>query len=133
MMVLIWGDDARVLSLVDTLRDAGATARRPAFKPIRGELLMTVREARESSNGDPDNLVIVGFGLGGLAAAGMGVYGKRLGIGLAGVVAVGADFDATDPISGRALKEPGDNVTALDADATADQIAAAVLAFGAAG
>lgn len=130
MMVLIWGDDARVLTVVDALRAAGATVRRPAFNPTRGELLMTVREARESADGDPDDLVIVGFGVGGAAAAGMGVYAKRLGIGLAGAVAIGADFEAADPISGRALKQPADNVTALPADASADEIAEAVLGVG---
>jgi dienelactone hydrolase len=130
MMVLIWGDDARVLSLVDALRASGATVRRPAFTPTRGELLMTVREARESSDGAPDDLVIVGFGVGGAAAAGMGVYAKRLGIGLAGAVAVGADFAAAEPISQKPLNQPGENVTALPAEASADEIAAAALAFG---
>lgn len=127
MMVLIWGDDARILDLVSALRDANATVRRPAFKPSRGELLLTVREARESSGGNPDNLVLIGFGAGAAAAAGLSAFAKRLGIGLARAVAVGPDFEATDPISGRALKEAGPGVIVLDADASADDIAKAAL------
>ncbi len=69
----------------------------------RAALLTSLREARETSD-EPDALTLVGWSLGGIAAASLCVNQRRLGIGFGRVVCVAAaPFPRTDPISGRAL------------------------------
>lgn len=68
----------------------------------RADLLRAARLARERSE-HPDALVLVGWSLGGVAAAGLTVYARRLGIRLAHTVCLAGAFMAPDPISGREL------------------------------
>lgn len=72
----------------------------------RTALLRSVRQAREAMVGrgaDPDELIVVGFGSGAVAAAGLARYAKRLGIGLGRVIAVAGMWDEPDPFSGTVL------------------------------
>jgi predicted esterase len=65
--------------------------------------LRFVRESIETDGGDPDSLVLVGWSLGGVAAAGLTLHARRLGIGVAHTVCLAGGFPATDPISGGQL------------------------------
>ena len=79
----------------------------------RTALLASVKDARDvlaARNADPDELVLVGLGLGGVAAAGLARYAKRLGIGFGRVVAVAGTWDEPDPFSGRSLTEVPEGV-----------------------
>lgn len=67
----------------------------------RADLLMSLRFARETAQDDPDELTLVGWSLGGIAAAGLTLHQRRLGIGLARTVLVAAGaFPYDNPISG---------------------------------
>jgi len=68
----------------------------------REALLTSVREARERL-ADPDELEIVGHGLGAVAAASLAIHAKRLGIRLAKVTLVDPDWSLPDPISGQLI------------------------------
>lgn len=70
----------------------------------RADLLTSLRFARETADHDPDELVLVGWSRGGVAAAGLTLNQRRLGIGLARTVCVAAaPFPRADPISGAML------------------------------
>ncbi|MEO6471090.1 MAG: alpha/beta fold hydrolase [Aeromicrobium sp.] len=64
----------------------------------RADLLRSVKFARE--NGGDDPLVIVGWSLGGTAAASIALNARRLGLEFVPVVCLAGAFEATDPISG---------------------------------
>ncbi|MFL6088862.1 MAG: hypothetical protein ACJ71Z_01845 [Aeromicrobium sp.] len=79
----------------------------------RRALLTSVRDARELSASlgeDPDALVIVGFGSGAVAAAGLTRYARRLSIGLGRVLCVAPTWDEPDPFSGIPLGEVPEGV-----------------------
>jgi hypothetical protein len=129
-VLLVWhdrrqsGDDAAA-----TLGELDATVVSPAWDPEaadggRASLLISVREARElikSQGDDPNELGLVGFGLGAVAAAGLSLYAKRLGIGLGPTWCVAPRWDEPDPISGVLLSGPPERVELVDnpADAAA--------------
>lgn len=66
----------------------------------RSDLLRSVHFAREWV-ADPDDLVLVGWSMGGLAAAGLTIQARRLGIGFAHTVCLAGAFMVADPIFGR--------------------------------
>jgi predicted esterase len=59
-----------------------------------------VREAAEADGADPDSLVLVGWSLGGTAAAGLTLHARRLGVSVAHTMCLAGGFPAPDPISG---------------------------------
>ena len=61
------------------------------------------REAIESEGSDPDSLVLVGWSLGGTAAAGLTLHARKLAVGFAHTVCLAGGFPAPDPISGAQL------------------------------
>jgi dienelactone hydrolase len=65
----------------------------------RADLLRSVRFARERVD-DPDGLVLVGWSMGGVAAAGLTIQARRLGLGFAHTVCLAGAFMVTDPIFG---------------------------------
>ena len=72
----------------------------------RADLLRSLRFARElvEADGlDPDSLDLVGWSLGGTAAAGLTINARRLGVGVARTVCLAGGFVAPDPISGQVL------------------------------
>ena len=69
----------------------------------RSDLLRSirfVRESMQSAGADPDALVLVGWSLGGTAAAGLTLHARRLDVGIAHTVCLAGGFPAPDPISG---------------------------------
>lgn len=64
----------------------------------RADLLWSIRYAREHGGDDP--LVIVGWSLGGTAAARLALNARRLGLGFVPVVCLAGAFEAADPLSG---------------------------------
>jgi len=107
-LVLVWLDAGRTDSAEQTLLAAAADDVMVAvWDPGtddrgRAALLKSVRDAREvltARGADPDELVLVGVGSGGVAAAGLARYAKRLGIGLGRVLAVAGTWDEPDPFS----------------------------------
>ncbi|MFC7501027.1 hypothetical protein [Nocardioides sp. GCM10030258] len=68
-----------------------------------GDLLRSVRYARESSVHPPDGLSVVGYGDAGIAALSLALNQRRLGIGLVRATCVDGGSDLTDPISGQPL------------------------------
>lgn len=70
----------------------------------RADLLGSVDFARERAE-DPDRLVLVGWSLGGVAAAGLTLYADRFGVPLAHTVCLAGAFMARDPISGTHLQD----------------------------
>lgn len=74
----------------------------------RADLLQSMRFARDTAEAaatDPEALVLVGWSLGGTAAAGLTFHARRLGVGLAHTVCLAGGFVAPDPISGQVLAE----------------------------
>ena len=72
----------------------------------RADLLQSLRFARETVQavgGDADSLVLVGWSLGGTAAAGLTINARRLGVGVARTLCLAGGFVAPDPISGEVL------------------------------
>jgi predicted esterase len=72
----------------------------------RADLLRSLRFTRETveaGGGDPGALVLVGWSLGGAAAAGLTINARRLGVGVARTVTLAGGFVAPDPISGETL------------------------------
>ncbi len=72
----------------------------------RADLLRSLRFTREmveAGGHDPDSLVLVGWSLGGTAAAGLTINARRLGVGVARTVCLAGGFVAPDPISGQVL------------------------------
>jgi len=66
------------------------------------DLLRSVRFARETVD-DPNGLVLVGWSMGGVAAAGLTIQARRLGVAFAHTVCLAGAFMVADPISGRVL------------------------------
>jgi dienelactone hydrolase len=66
----------------------------------RSDLLRSLHFARERVD-DPDGLVLVGWSMGGVAAAGLTIEAQRLGVGFAHTVCLAGAFMVTDPIFGR--------------------------------
>lgn len=108
-VALVWHD--RGQSAADAIAAVGeldATVLGPTWNPAaddggRAELLVSVREAREliaARGGNPDDLGLIGIGLGAVAAAGLALHAKRLGIGLGAVWCVAPNWNEPDPISG---------------------------------
>jgi dienelactone hydrolase len=65
----------------------------------RADLLRSVRFAQQRGD-DPDGLVLVGWSMGGVAAAGLTIQARRLGVGFAHTVCLAGAFMVTDPIFG---------------------------------
>lgn len=65
----------------------------------RADLLQSLDFARRHAE-DPDNLVLVGWSLGGAAAAGLTVQASRRGVRFAHTVCLAGAFMVPDPISG---------------------------------
>ena len=119
-VVLVWHDRdqsateavAAVGDLVDTTVTGGSW--NPAADDGgRADLLISVRDARElieHQGGDPNDLGLIGFGLGAVAAAGLALHAKRLGIGLGTVLCVAPRWNEPDPISGVLLSGPPERV-----------------------
>jgi dienelactone hydrolase len=66
----------------------------------RADLLRSVRFARERVD-DPDGLVLVGWSMGGLAAAGLTIQAERADVGFAHTVCLAGAFMVNDPIFGQ--------------------------------
>ena len=113
-LVLVWPDagqaDSAIQALLADITDDVIMA---AWDPTtddggRAALLTSVRDARDvlaARGADPDELVLVGVGSGGVAAAGLARYAKRLGIKLGRVLAVAGAWDEPDPFSGGLIDE----------------------------
>ena len=68
------------------------------------DVFTSLRFARETADHDPDELTILGWSMGGIAAASLCLNQRRLGIGFARVVLVAAaPFPRVDPISGERI------------------------------
>lgn len=63
----------------------------------RDDLLQSVRFAQDRAD-DPERLVLVGWSLGGVAAAGLTIHRHSLNVGLAHTVCLAGAFMARDPI-----------------------------------
>ena len=68
----------------------------------RADLLQSVHFARGRSP-NPDGLVLVGWSLGGVAAAGLTIHAGRLGLQLAHTVCLAGAFMVSEPFSGEHL------------------------------
>jgi predicted esterase len=114
--VLLWhgrGPNERgvLATLAGLVADRGPTVIVPDWSSEaedggRADLLRSLRFTRErveAQGDDPDSLVLVGWSLGGTAAAGLTINARRLGVGVAGTVTLAGGFVASDPISGEPL------------------------------
>jgi hypothetical protein len=124
LLVLAWPDpgqtDAEIRALLADVADDVLVAEWDpgAEDGGRTALLSSVREARDvltARGSNPDELVLVGVGLGGVSAAGLARYAKRLGIGLGRVIAVAGTWDEPDPFSGDVLSEIPERVELVPA------------------
>jgi dienelactone hydrolase len=68
----------------------------------RADLVASLRFARAASK-TPDDIVLVGWSLGGVAAAGVNIHAGLLDVRVAHTVCLAGAFMATEPISGREL------------------------------
>lgn len=66
----------------------------------RTDLLASVGFARERAD-DADGLILVGWSMGGLAAAGLAIHAGRYGAGFSRVICLAGAFLVPDPISGQ--------------------------------
>ena len=108
--VLLWHGqqaDARaaVRPLAELLLDHGLGVVVPDWNSHaddggRTDLLRSVQFARERVD-DPDGLVLVGWSMGGVAAAALTIQARRLGVSFAHTVCLAGAFMVTDPIFGR--------------------------------
>ncbi|MGI9084676.1 MAG: alpha/beta hydrolase [Aeromicrobium sp.] len=111
--VLLWhgrGPNERgvLVTLAGLVADRGPTVIVPDWSSEsddggRADLLRSLRFARETveaAGEDPDSVVLVGWSLGGTAAAGLTIHARRLGVGIAHTVCLAGGFTAPDPISG---------------------------------
>lgn len=108
--VLLWHGQqanarAAVRRLAELVADHGLSVLAPDWNSHaddggRSDLLRSMQFAQEWV-ADPDGLVLVGWSMGGLAAAGLTIQARRLGIGLAHTVCLAGAFMVADPIFGR--------------------------------
>jgi dipeptidyl aminopeptidase/acylaminoacyl peptidase len=108
--VLLWHGQqanarASVRRLAELLADHGVGVVAPDWNSHaddggRSDLLRSVQFAREWA-ADPDGLVLVGWSMGGVAAAGLAIGARRLGIRFAHTVCLAGAFIVADPIFGR--------------------------------
>ena len=89
----------------ESLADHGCGRGRPDWNSYaddggRADLLHSVRFARERVD-DPDGVVLVGWSMGGVAAAGLTIQAQRFGMRFAHTVCLAGAFMVADPISGR--------------------------------
>lgn len=70
----------------------------------RSDLLASARFAAEQAGGD-GSLIVVGWSLGGTAAAGLTLDARRYGVRVARTVTLGGAFSAPDPLSGNRLAD----------------------------
>src|SRR5882757_1896863 len=77
------------------------TSVRPLTELLAGHGLGVVVPDWDSHVDDGDGLVLVGWSMGGVAAAGLTIAARRLGIGFAHTVCLAGAFMVTDPIFGR--------------------------------
>ena len=68
----------------------------------RADLLASLRFARHASAA-PDDIVLVGWSLGGVAAAGVNIHAALLGMRVAHTVCLAGAFMAAEPVSGRQI------------------------------
>ncbi|HUQ00418.1 MAG TPA: hypothetical protein VM093_08150 [Aeromicrobium sp.] len=117
-VILIWPDGAGDAALPGLPGDAIVARWDPGAEDGgRTELLASVRDARAmvaARGGNADDLTLVGFGRGAVAAAGLTRYARRLGIGLGPVVCVAPAWDEPDPFSGAPLAEVPERVELVD-------------------
>jgi len=109
--VLLWHGqqaDARasVRPLVEMLSDLGLGVVAPDWNSYaedggRADLLNSVQFTRDRVD-DPDGLVLVGWSMGGVAAAGLTIQAGRFGVRFAHTVCLAGAFMVADPISGSA-------------------------------
>lgn len=107
--VLLWHGqqaDARssVRPLVELLSDHGVSVVAPDWNSYaddggRADLLNSVRFTRDRVE-DPDGVVLVGWSMGGVAAAGLTIQAQRFGVRFAHTVCLAGAFMVADPISG---------------------------------
>jgi dienelactone hydrolase len=110
--VLLWHGqqaDARssVRPLVERLSAHGVGVIAPDWNSYavdggRADLLSSVQFARERVD-DPDGLVLVGWSMGGVAAAGLTIQAQKFGVAFAHTVCLAGAFMVADPISGSVL------------------------------
>ncbi len=110
--ILLWHgmqSDARaaVRPLARRLAEHGATVIAPDWNSHaddggRADLMGSVDFARERA---PGGIVLVGWSMGGAAAAGLTLDAQRLNVAIAHTVCLAGAFMATDPISGRTVTE----------------------------
>ncbi len=105
-------DAARLSALAKRIASRGRRVVVPRWSDGR-DLLRSVRFARETAVHPPDQLTIVGYGVGGIAALGLTLHQRRLGIGVTRATCVDAVPGTTDPISGQPLPDPPPAATAL--------------------
>jgi hypothetical protein len=138
-VVLVWHDrDQSATEALTSVGDLDTTVVGPSWDPAaddggRTDLLSSVRDARaliEQQGGNPDDLWLIGFGLGAVAAAGLALHAKRLGIALGTVVCVAPRWDEPDPISGVLVSGPPERVELVEdqADVSA-YLAAAIICW----
>ena len=122
-VVLVWHDrDQSATEALAAVGDLDATVVGGSWRPTaddggREDLLTSVRDARaliEQQGGDPNDLGLIGFGLGAVAGAGLAQHAKRLGIGLGTVICVTPRWDEPDPISGVLLSGPPERVELVE-------------------
>jgi hypothetical protein len=122
-VVLVWHDlgqsATEAVAAVGDLdaRVVGGSWRPTADDGGREDLLTSVRDARaliEQQGGDPNDLGLIGFGLGAVAGAGLAQHAKRLGIGLGTVICVTPRWHEPDPISGVLLSGPPERVELVE-------------------
>lgn len=116
--LLLWhpatSDDERdrISALAKRIASRGRRVVVPRWADGR-DLLRSVRFARETAVHPPDQLTIVGYGAGGIAALSLTLHQRRLGIGLARATCVDGEPGTLDPISGQPLPDPPPAATAL--------------------
>lgn len=122
-VLLVWHDrDQSADDAAGLVGELDATVVSPTWDPAdddggRAQLLISVREARElieSRGDDPNELGLIGFGLGAVAAAGLALHAKRLGIGLGPTWCVAPRWDEPDPISGVLVSGPPERVELVE-------------------